>query len=96
MFELERNEMVEGLRTWHNEERHNLYSSPNIIRMIKRRMGWSEHVERMGAKRNAYRLLVGKPEGKTPLGRRRHGWEDNIKVDFRETGWDGMVWTGSG
>jgi hypothetical protein len=54
----------------HNEELHNLYSSPSIIRIIKsRRMGWAGHVERMGEKRNVYRLLVGKPEGKRPLGR---------------------------
>jgi hypothetical protein len=52
----------------HNEELHNLYSSPNIIRMIKsRRMSWAGHVARMGEKRNAYRILVGKPEGKRPL-----------------------------
>jgi hypothetical protein len=68
----------------HNEELHSLYSSPNIIRMIKsRRMRWAEHVAPMRAKRNAYRVLVGKPEGKRPLGRRRRRWVDNIKIDLR-------------
>jgi hypothetical protein len=61
--------------------------------MIKsRRMKWAGHVERMGEKRNAYRILVGKPEGKRPLGRPRRRWVDNIKMDFREVGWDGMDW----
>jgi hypothetical protein len=79
----------------HNEELHNLYSSPNIIGMIKsRRMRWAGHVARMGETRNAYRILVGKPEGKRPLGRPRRRWVDNIKIDLREIGWDGVVWTG--
>jgi hypothetical protein len=61
-------EVTRGWRKLHNEELHNLYSSPNIIRMIKsRRMRWIGHVVRMGEKRNAYRILVGKPEGKSPL-----------------------------
>jgi hypothetical protein len=67
----------------HNEELHNLYPSPSIIRMIKsRRMKWAGNVARM-VKRNAYRMLVGKPEGKEPLGRPRRRWEDNIKMDLR-------------
>jgi hypothetical protein len=62
--------------------------------MIKsRRMRWAGYVARMG-ERNAYRILVGKPEGKSPLGRPRRRWMDNIKVDLREIGWDGMGWTG--
>jgi hypothetical protein len=66
---------------------------PNIIRMIKsRRMSWVGHVARMGEKRNACKILVRKPEGKTPLGRPRHGWVDNIKMDLREIGWDGVDW----
>jgi hypothetical protein len=75
----------ENWRKLHNEELHNLYSSPSIIRMIKlRRMSWAGHVVRMGTKRNAYRILVGKPEGKRPLRRTRRRWVDNIKMDLRE------------
>jgi hypothetical protein len=60
-----------------------LYSSPNIIRMMKRRMRWAEHVARMWETRNAYRILVGKPEGNIPLGRPRRRWVDNTKIDLR-------------
>jgi hypothetical protein len=61
--------------------------------MIKsRRMTWAGHVARMGETRNAYRILLGKPAGKRPLGRPRRGWMDNIKMDLRETGWDGRDW----
>jgi hypothetical protein len=77
----------------HNEELHNLYSSPSIIRMIKlRRMRWSLPVARMREKRNAYRILVGKPEGKRPLGRRRRRRVNNIRMDCRAIRWDGMDW----
>jgi hypothetical protein len=80
-----------GWEKQHNEELNNLYSSPSIIRMIKsRRMRWVGHAARMGAKRNAYRILVEKPEGKRPLRRPRGRWVDNVKVDLRERGWDGM------
>jgi hypothetical protein len=73
----------------HNEELHSFYSSPNVIRMIEsRRMSCSTN----GKKRNEYRILVGKPEGKSPLGRPRRRWVDNIKMDLREIGWDGMDW----
>jgi hypothetical protein len=75
----------------HNEELHNLYCSLNIIRMIKlRKIRWAGHITRMGARSNAFRILVGKPEGKRPLGRSRRRWEDNIKMDIREIGWAGM------
>jgi hypothetical protein len=87
-----RDEVTGDWRKLHNEELRNLYSSLNIIRMIKsRRMIWAGHVALMGEKRNAYRILMGKPEGKRPLGRPRRRWVDNIKTDLR---WDGTVWTG--
>jgi hypothetical protein len=77
-------------RKLHNEELHNLYSSPNIIRMMKsRRMRRAGHVARIGTK-NTNRILVGKPEGKRPLGRPRRKCEHNINMDLREVGWDGM------
>jgi hypothetical protein len=73
----------------HNEELRDLYSAPSIIRIMKsRRMRWAGHVARMGEKRNAYRLLVKKrEEGNSPLGRPRHGWMDNIRMDLGEVGW---------
>jgi hypothetical protein len=90
IFGPKRDEVTGGWKKLHNEELHNLYSSPSIIRMIKsRRMRWAGQVARMG-KRNAYRILVGMPEGKRPLGRLRCRWVDNIKMDLREIGWDGM------
>jgi hypothetical protein len=84
-----------GWRKLHDEELHNLYSSPIIIIIIKsRRMRWAGHVAHMGEKRNVYRLLVGKLEGKRPLGRLRHRWIDNIKMDLLETGLNVVDWTG--
>jgi hypothetical protein len=75
-------------RKLHNEELHNLHSSPDNIRQIKsRRMRWAGHVARMGEGRNVYRVLAGKPQGKRALGIPRRGWEYSIKMDFREIGW---------
>jgi hypothetical protein len=90
-----RDEMTGGWRKLHNEELHDLYFSPNIIRIIKlRRMRWAGQVARMAKKRNMHRLLVGKPEGKRPLLRPRHKWVDNIEMDLAESGWDGVDWIG--
>jgi hypothetical protein len=72
---------------------HGLYSSPSKIRVIKsRRMRWAGHAARIGERRNAYKILVGKPEEKRPLGRPRRRWVDNIKMDLREVGWDDRDW----
>ena len=78
-------------RKLHTEELTDLYSATNIIRVIKsRRMRWAVHVVHMGENRDLYIFLVGKPEGKRPLGRPRHRWDDNIKVDLQEVGSGGM------
>jgi hypothetical protein len=83
-----------GSRRLHNKELYALYSSPNIIRVIKsRRLRWAGLVTRMGERRGAYRALVGKPERRRPLGRPRRIWEDNIKMDLQEVEWG--AWTGS-
>jgi hypothetical protein len=86
-------EVIGGWRKLHNEELHNLCCSPSIIRIMKsRRMRWAGHVALMGEERNAYRILVGKPQGKRPLGRPRHRWKDNIRMYLREIGWGDMEW----
>jgi hypothetical protein len=75
-----------GWRKLHNEELHNMHSLPSIIRMIRsRRNRWVGHVARMESKGNAYSLLMGKPDVKSPLGRPRRSWRDNIKIGLRET-----------
>jgi len=79
----------------HNEELNDLYSSPSIVRVIKlRRMRWARHVARMDEERGAYRVLLGKPEGKRPMGRRRHRWVYNIRMDLQEVGSGYMDWIG--
>jgi hypothetical protein len=84
IFGPKRDGVTGGWRKLHNEELHNMYFSPSIIRMIKsRRIRWAEYVARMGEKRNAYRILEGKPEGKRPLGRPRCRWVDDIKIHTR-------------
>jgi hypothetical protein len=93
IFGPKRDDVMGDWRKLHNEELHNVYSSPNIIRMIKSRsMRWAGLVARMGETRNAYRILVGNPEGKRPLGRPRRRWVENIKMDLGEIGWDGRDW----
>jgi hypothetical protein len=87
IFGPKRDGVTGGWRKLHNEELHNLYSSPTIIRIVKlRMMRWMGNVARMGEKRNVYRLLVGKPERKRPLRRPRCRWLDNIKVELLEIG----------
>jgi hypothetical protein len=94
IFGPKRDGVTGGWRKLHNEL-HNLYSSPSIIRITKlRRMRWAGHVAQMGKKRNVYRLLVGKPEGKRPLGRPRCRWKVNIKMDLLEIGLSVVDWIG--
>jgi len=82
-------------RRMHDEELNDLYSLPNIVRVIKsRRMRWAVHVARMGEERGVYRILVGKPEGKRPLGRPKRRWMHNIRMDLQEVGCGYMDWIG--
>ena len=92
IFGAKRDEITGERRKLHNAELHALYSSPNIIRNLKSRLRWAGHVACMEQSINAYRVLVGKPEGKRPLGRPRRRWDDNIKMDLREVGCDPGEW----
>jgi hypothetical protein len=93
VFGPERDEVKEGWRKLQNEELHGLYSSHSIIRVIKARMmRWARHVACMGEVRGAYNILVGKPEGRRPLGRPRHRWEDNILMYLWEIGFGDVDW----
>jgi hypothetical protein len=93
IFGPRRDEMTGEWRKLHNEELHNLYSFPDIIRQVKsRQMRWPEHVACMGEERKVYKVLVGKPEGRRPLGRPRRRWGNGIRMDLREIGLG--VWIG--
>jgi hypothetical protein len=95
IFGPKRDEVTGEWRKLHNQELRDLYSSPSIIRIItSRRMRWAGHVVRLGEKKNAYWLLVGKPEGKRPLGRPGRRWVDNIRMDLGEVGSGDMDWIG--
>ena len=92
----ERDEVTREWRKLHKEELNDLHSSPNVVRVIKsRRMRWAGYVACMRESRGVYKVLVGKPEGKRPLGRPRRRWEDNIKMDLQEVGY-GLDRAGSG
>jgi len=91
IFVPKRDEVTRKWRKLHNEELSDLYSAPNIVRVIKsRRMRWAGHVVLVGERRGVWRVLVEKPEGKRPLGRPSYRWEDNIKMDLQEVGCGGM------
>ena len=95
IFGPKRDEVTGEWRKLHSEELKGLYSSPNIVRVIKsRRMRWVGHVARMGEWRGVYRVLVGKPEGKRPMGRPRRRWEDNIRMDLQDVGLGYEDWIG--
>jgi hypothetical protein len=93
IFGPKRDEVTGEWRKLHSVELPNLYSYPDIIRQVKsRRMRWAGHVVGMREERRVYKVLVGKPEGKRPLGRPRHRWEDGIRMDLREIGLRGVDW----
>ena len=93
VFGTKRDEVTGEWRELHNEELSDLYYLPDIVRVVKsRRMRWAGHVARMGEGRGVHRVLIGKPEGKRPLGRPRRRWEDNVKMNLREVGGGGGDW----
>jgi len=95
IFEPRRDEVTGEWRRLHNEELNDFYSSHTIVRAIKSgRMRWAQHVARMGEESGVYRVLVGKPEGRRPLGRPRRKWVDNIRTDLQEVGCGYMDWIG--
>jgi hypothetical protein len=95
VFGPKRGEVTGEWRKLHNEELNDLYSLPKIVRVVKsRRMKWAGHVARIGEGRGVHRVLVGKPEGKRPLGRPRRRWEDYVKMDVQEVGWGRGDWMG--
>jgi len=91
-FGSKRDEVTGEWRKLHNEELNDMHCSSNIVWVIKSRIRWARHVVRMGEKRSVYSVLVGRPEGKKPLGRARRRWEDNIKLDVQNVGCKSMDW----
>jgi hypothetical protein len=93
IFGPKRDKVTGEWRKLHNDELNNLYSSPNIVRVIKsRRMRWAGRVARMGKGKLVYRVMVGKPEERRPLGRPRSRWEDNIRINLQEVGSGCVDW----